>query len=85
MLPKIYDPFGHSREQTSLFAQFGFDGLFLGRVDYQDFDHRGDTKTRKGLWQASANLDKKAQLFTGVLLNVYKQLKLNSPVFFKTS
>ena len=29
------DPFGHSREQASLFAQFGFDGLFLGRIDYQ--------------------------------------------------
>ena len=23
------------REQASLFAQFGFDGLFLGRIDYQ--------------------------------------------------
>ncbi|KAF3829408.1 hypothetical protein GH733_003672 [Mirounga leonina] len=30
------DPFGHSREQASLFAQMGFDGFFFGRLDYQD-------------------------------------------------
>ena len=41
------DPFGHSREQASLFAQFGFDGLFLGRIDYQDDIYKSNTKTRK--------------------------------------
>jgi lysosomal alpha-mannosidase len=66
------DPFGHSREQASLFAQFGFDGLFLGRIDYQDKDYRTSTKTREMLWQASANLDgDAAQLFTGILHNGY--------------
>ena len=66
------DPFGHSREQASLFAQFGFDGLFLGRVDYQDFEQRGVSKTREMLWEASANLPSPAaQLFTGVLPNGY--------------
>ena len=66
------DPFGHSREQASLFAQFGFDGLFLGRVDYQDKDYRTLYKTREMLWQASANLDgDTAQLFTGILHNGY--------------
>ncbi|CAF1616886.1 unnamed protein product, partial [Adineta ricciae] len=42
--PKIawqIDPFGHSREVGSLFAQMGFDGMFLGRADYQDQIHRG--------------------------------------------
>ena len=29
------DPFGHSREQANLFADMGFDGLFLGRLDYR--------------------------------------------------
>ena len=42
-IPKIgwqIDPFGHSREMASIFAQFGFDGLFFGRLDYQDKDNR---------------------------------------------
>ena len=66
------DPFGHSREQASLFAQFGFDGLFLGRIDIEDFKHRGQTKKREELWQASANLDEKARIFTGILPNLYQ-------------
>ena len=61
------DPFGHSREQASLFAQFGFDGLFLGRIDYQDVQTRGATKTREMLWQGSENLGDAARIFTGVL------------------
>lgn len=65
------DPFGHSREQASLFAQFGFDGLFLGRIDYQDKDTREDTKTMEMLWQASENLGDSARLFTGILPNGY--------------
>jgi lysosomal alpha-mannosidase len=54
-----------------LLAQFGFDGVFLGRVDYQDFDQRGKTKTREMLWQASSSLGKQAQLFTGILQEQY--------------
>jgi lysosomal alpha-mannosidase len=61
------DPFGHSREQASLFAQFGFDGLFLGRIDYQDSDQRSETRTREMLWQASTNLGEKGRIFTGIL------------------
>ena len=30
------DPFGHSKEQASLFAGFGFDGLFFARLDWRD-------------------------------------------------
>jgi hypothetical protein len=29
------DPFGHSREYASILSQMGFNGLFLGRIDYQ--------------------------------------------------
>ena len=55
-----------------MFAQFGFDGLFLGRVDYQDFDARGQTKQREMLWQASANLEPSSStIFTGILPNGY--------------
>ena len=67
------DPFGHSKEQASLFAQFGFDGLFLGRIDYQDFDNRGSTKTREMLWKGSNNLDPaSSSIFTGILPNLYQ-------------
>ncbi len=65
------DPFGHSREQASLFAQFGFDGLFQGRIDYQDNDYRRLTKTREMVWQASSSLGEKAKIFTGILPNGY--------------
>ena len=30
------DPFGHSKEAASIFAQLGFDGLFFCRLDYRD-------------------------------------------------
>jgi hypothetical protein len=29
------DPFGHSREYASILSQMGFNGVFLGRIDYQ--------------------------------------------------
>ncbi|CAF1013919.1 unnamed protein product [Didymodactylos carnosus] len=72
--PKIgwqIDPFGHSRELASLFAQMGFDGLFFGRADYEDYKQRNKTKTMEMVWKASANLDRQSWLFTGVLPNGY--------------
>lgn len=50
------DPFGHSREMASMFAQMGFDGLFFARLDYQDKDERLMTKSGELIWRASANL-----------------------------
>lgn len=56
------DPFGHSREQASLFAQLGFDGMFLARLDYQDKNKRLKDKSMEFVWRASPNLgnDRKA-------------------------
>ncbi|XP_069914917.1 lysosomal alpha-mannosidase isoform X3 [Oryctolagus cuniculus] len=66
------DPFGHSREQASLFAQMGFDGIFLGRVDYQDKEMRKKKREMEMVWRASTSLQPPtADLFTGVLPNVY--------------
>ncbi|XP_078091137.1 lysosomal alpha-mannosidase isoform X2 [Mustelus asterias] len=66
------DPFGHSREQASLFAQMGFDGFFFGRLDYQDKKDRENRREMEQVWRASANLAKpNADLFTGVLPNGY--------------
>ncbi|XP_011181146.2 lysosomal alpha-mannosidase isoform X1 [Zeugodacus cucurbitae] len=66
------DPFGHSREMASMFAQMGFDGLFFGRLDYQDKMERLTTKTAEMIWRASANLDDSSNLFTGALYNQYQ-------------
>ncbi|XP_060554885.1 lysosomal alpha-mannosidase-like [Ruditapes philippinarum] len=73
--PKIgwqIDPFGHSREVASLFAQFGFDGMFVGRIDYQDKRQRERTKTMEMIWRSSESLSRAASdIFVGVLDNVY--------------
>lgn len=65
------DPFGHSREMASIFAQLGFDGVLLGRIDYQEKDYRLQTKTAEGVWRGSQNLGEKSDIFHGVMFNVY--------------
>ncbi|CAF1424428.1 unnamed protein product [Rotaria magnacalcarata] len=72
--PKIgwqIDPFGHSREMASLMAQMGFDGLFFGRIDYQDRIPRTLEKKLEMMWKGSANLGRQSWLFTGVLPHSY--------------
>ncbi|XP_033167145.1 lysosomal alpha-mannosidase isoform X2 [Drosophila mauritiana] len=66
------DPFGHSREMASMFAQMGFDGMFFGRLDYQDKDERLMTKNAEMIWHGSANLGEEADLFSGALYNNYQ-------------
>ncbi|XP_069460402.1 lysosomal alpha-mannosidase-like isoform X2 [Ambystoma mexicanum] len=71
------DPFGHSREQASLFAQMGFDGYFFGRLDYQDKANREKLREMEMIWRASASLaPPAADLFTGVLPNGYNPPRL---------
>ena len=65
------DTFGHSREQASLFAQMGFDSLFLGRIDHQDKSLRERMKTLEFIWKSSPSIGDKCDLFTSVLPNVY--------------
>jgi len=52
------DPFGHSREQASLFAQMGFDGMLFGRIDYQDKNKRLNEKSMEFVWESSSSLGK---------------------------
>ncbi|XP_076058752.1 lysosomal alpha-mannosidase II isoform X1 [Oratosquilla oratoria] len=65
------DPFGHSSAQASLFAQMAFDGLFFGRLDFDDKNQRMKTKTMEMLWEASRSLGDEGTLFTGALPNGY--------------
>ena len=43
---------------TTCNFQFGFDGLFFGRLDYQDKDKRLKDHTMESMWMASDNLGK---------------------------
>ncbi|XP_063233903.1 lysosomal alpha-mannosidase-like [Bacillus rossius redtenbacheri] len=65
------DPFGHSRETASIMARMGFDGLFFGRLDYQDKNSRLQNRSMELMWRASADLGSDADLFTGVNFNGY--------------
>ncbi|CAG4980624.1 unnamed protein product [Parnassius apollo] len=65
------DPFGHSREFASLLAAMGYDGLFLGRIDYQDKRARLKAKNMEMVWRGDDNLGKPSDIFTGVLYNTY--------------
>ncbi|XP_015121133.1 lysosomal alpha-mannosidase [Diachasma alloeum] len=72
--PKIgwqIDSFGHSREQASIFAQFGFDALFFARLDWEDKERRLKEKTAEFVWKASPNLGEKVNLFSVALYNHY--------------
>ena len=65
------DPFGHSQEQASLFAQMFIDGLFVGRVDWEDKRKREQEKKMEFVWQSNQGLGRSSDLFTGVLPNGY--------------
>ncbi|XP_046352369.2 lysosomal alpha-mannosidase-like isoform X2 [Haliotis rufescens] len=66
------DQFGHSREHSSLFAQFGFDGLLVGRIDVFDHERRTRTRNMETIWKTSPdNLGDKTDLFTSVLYDGY--------------
>ncbi|XP_033225889.1 lysosomal alpha-mannosidase-like [Belonocnema kinseyi] len=73
--PKIgwqIDPFGHSREQASMFAQMGFDGLLFSRLHYEDKSERFAAKTAEFIWRGSPSLGENANLFTSILYNMYR-------------
>ncbi|XP_030753916.1 lysosomal alpha-mannosidase-like [Sitophilus oryzae] len=72
--PKIgwqIDPFGHSKEMANIFAQLGFDGYILARIDYQDKEYRWETKTPEVVWRGSKSLGQSSDIFTSVLYNEY--------------
>ncbi|XP_067673704.1 lysosomal alpha-mannosidase-like [Haliotis asinina] len=64
------DQFGHSREHSSLFAQMGFDAIFLGRIDFQDHARRIQSRDMETVWMTSPrNLGN--SLFTSILYDGY--------------
>ena len=65
------DPFGHSSEQASIFAQMSFDGFFFGRIDYEDKKLRLEQQRMELVWRGSKSLGQASDIFTGVLYNGY--------------
>ena len=65
------DPFGHSAEQASLFAQMSFEGFFFARIDYADMKKRIDEQRMEMKWRGSQSLGAATEIFTGVLYNGY--------------
>ena len=69
------DTFGHSSGQSSLFAQMGFQGFFVYRIDYQDEQRRtyqSKPPAMEMVWRGSpSNLGPQSDIFTGVLYGKY--------------
>ena len=73
-VPKIawqIDPFGHSKEQASLFAQMGFDGLFFARIDYRDKEQRRAERNLQTIWKGSDHLGEDTHIFSGAFQDHY--------------
>ncbi|XP_060519654.1 lysosomal alpha-mannosidase-like [Cylas formicarius] len=61
------DPFGHSKEMASLFAQIGYDAFILARTDFQDRQLRESTKTNHMVWRGNVDLGESTDIFTHIL------------------
>jgi hypothetical protein len=54
----------------------GFDGMFFGRDDYQDYEQRNRTKNMEMVWKASANLGKEQTVMSGLNRSILKTTHL---------
>lgn len=54
-----------------MLAQMGYDGLFLGRIDYEDKINRFVNKNTEMIWKASDSLGSSSNLFTSILYDGY--------------
>lgn len=54
-----------------MLAQMGYDGLFLGRIDYEDKLNRFVNKNTEMIWKASDSLGSSSNLFTSILYDGY--------------
>lgn len=52
------DSYGHTREQSSLLAQMGFDGLFIGRVDHREREAMIEEDRMEFMWRGNDELGK---------------------------
>ncbi|XP_052749154.1 lysosomal alpha-mannosidase-like [Galleria mellonella] len=65
------DTYGHTREQASLLAQMGYDGLFIGRVDHKERDAMIEEDRLEFMWRGSDVLGKMSDIMSHTLFNLY--------------
>jgi len=56
--PKIgwhVDPFGHSAANAALFGDFGFEAIFISRLDEEERQRRMDEQSMTFLWNPFSN------------------------------
>ncbi|XP_050516902.1 lysosomal alpha-mannosidase isoform X2 [Diabrotica virgifera virgifera] len=71
--PKVgwqIDPFGHSREQASLFKQMGYDAIFFTRLSQDDRLARKHTQDLEFLWTSNDNFED-SNIFTSIMDSYY--------------
>ncbi|KAL7642128.1 UNVERIFIED_CONTAM: hypothetical protein RMT77_006688 [Armadillidium vulgare] len=61
------DPFGHSNEMGSIFAQMGMDAVFFGRLDHEDKVLRRTRKEMEMIWKPSRSLGEDSWILAGAL------------------
>lgn len=81
------DPFGHSSEVAAEFAEMGFDGLVLGRIDHEDIALRRSQKTMEMVWRPDVNMGKHLTVLKkkNFITNTYTCIKTYSKYFLNTS
>lgn len=65
------DPFGHSATWSAICAQMGFEGIFLGRIDYQDLKKRREDRRMEFIWSPTHSQGHNDDIWTGVLYHHY--------------
>jgi alpha-mannosidase len=56
--PKVgwhVDPFGHSAANAALFSDFGFEAIFISRLDEEERQRRQDEKSMTFVWNPFSN------------------------------
>ena len=65
------DPFGHSNQVMSLYADMGFDTFTLDRIHYDDDKYRKEHQKMEFIERGSKSLDKESDIFVHVLDSGY--------------
>lgn len=63
-------PHGHSKEMTSIYARFGYDGHFIRHISEEQRKSLITSNELEFVWHSSNSLGSKSEIFTSVLYNL---------------